>query len=47
MNRVCVHLLGTVEGVTAEYPATSSALGKMAGYAVRRENKFKMAMYVK
>ena len=34
-------------GVTAEYPATSSALGKMAGYAVRRENKFKMAVYLK
>ena len=26
-------------GVTAEYPATSIALGKMAGYAVRRTKR--------
>ena len=36
-------------GVTAEYPATSSVLGKWLAtrYAVRSENKFKMAVYLK
>ena len=33
----------TVESETAEYPATSSALVKRAGYAVRG-NKFKVAV---
>ena len=33
----------TVESETAEYPATSSALLKRAGYAVRG-NKFKVAV---
>ena len=36
-------------GVTAEYPATSSVLGKWLAtrYAVRSENKFKMAVDLK
>ena len=38
-----------LKGVTAEYPATSSVLGKWLAtrYAVRSENKFKMAVYLK
>ena len=32
--------------VTAEYPATPSALEKRAGYAVRGDNKFKVVVYL-